>query len=266
MPDRRAACKAVAVIFDRVICGVDPSEQSLEAVRQAARLVAGNGRLLLLGVVEMELAAQAGWAAGTVAEQLQTETAEAVERAHAEITHLRLADTRVVEGSATARFEEEIAREKATLVAIGTHGHRRSAGFLLGSLTTMLLHDAPCAVLVARPVPDPAVFPAAIVAGVDGSPQGETAAVVAGVLGERFGASVSLVTASGAKNLDLDAVRAAHPGVAVLDGRPVDALVAASEGADLVLVGSRGLHGVKALGSVSERVAHQARCSVLVVR
>ena len=30
--------------------------------------------------------------------------------------------------------------------------------------------------------------------------------------------------------------------------------------------GSRGLHGVKALGSVSERVAHRAACSVLVVR
>ena len=35
---------------------------------------------------------------------------------------------------------------------------------------------------------------------------------------------------------------------------------------DLVVIGSRGLHGLKALGSVSERVAHQAECSVLVVR
>jgi hypothetical protein len=29
---------------------------------------------------------------------------------------------------------------------------------------------------------------------------------------------------------------------------------------------SRGVHGIKSLGSVSERVAHQARCSVVVVR
>lgn len=36
--------------------------------------------------------------------------------------------------------------------------------------------------------------------------------------------------------------------------------------AHLAVVGSRGLHGVKALGSVSERVAHDAACSVLVVR
>ena len=47
---------------------------------------------------------------------------------------------------------------------------------------------------------------------------------------------------------------------------PVTTLVEASREADLLVVGSRGLHGVKALGSVSERVAHEARCSVLVVR
>jgi nucleotide-binding universal stress UspA family protein len=32
------------------------------------------------------------------------------------------------------------------------------------------------------------------------------------------------------------------------------------------VVGSRGLQGMRSLGSVSERVAHEARCSVLVVR
>lgn len=54
---------------------------------------------------------------------------------------------------------------------------------------------------------------------------------------------------------------------AVVDKRsPVDALVSASESADLVVVGSRGLHGLQALGSVSERIAHRAHSSVLVVR
>ena len=47
---------------------------------------------------------------------------------------------------------------------------------------------------------------------------------------------------------------------------PAEALVAAAESADLVVVGSRGLHGFRALGSVSERVAHSAPCSTLVVR
>jgi nucleotide-binding universal stress UspA family protein len=47
---------------------------------------------------------------------------------------------------------------------------------------------------------------------------------------------------------------------------PVTALVAAAADADLVVVGSRSLHGLGSLGSVSERVAHQARASVLIVR
>jgi nucleotide-binding universal stress UspA family protein len=47
---------------------------------------------------------------------------------------------------------------------------------------------------------------------------------------------------------------------------PVAALVEAAACADLLIVGSRGLHGLRALGSVSERVAHAASCSVLVVR
>jgi nucleotide-binding universal stress UspA family protein len=41
---------------------------------------------------------------------------------------------------------------------------------------------------------------------------------------------------------------------------------ATSENVALVAVGSRGLGGVRALGSVSERVAHRAPCSVLVAR
>lgn len=46
------------------------------------------------------------------------------------------------------------------------------------------------------------------------------------------------------------------------------ALLAASEGADLLVVGSRGLGGVKALtlGSVSSECVRRARCPVVVIR
>jgi nucleotide-binding universal stress UspA family protein len=53
-------------------------------------------------------------------------------------------------------------------------------------------------------------------------------------------------------------------------GRPERALIAAAERdeLDLVVVGHRGVHGVRRvlLGSVSEHVAHHAPCSVVVVR
>ena len=45
---------------------------------------------------------------------------------------------------------------------------------------------------------------------------------------------------------------------------PVDAF--SDVDADLLVLGSRGLRGVHALGSVSERAAHRAGCSVLVVQ
>jgi Universal stress protein family len=45
---------------------------------------------------------------------------------------------------------------------------------------------------------------------------------------------------------------------------PVDAF--SDVAADLLVLGSRGLRGVHALGSVSERAAHRAGCSVLVIR
>ena len=50
------------------------------------------------------------------------------------------------------------------------------------------------------------------------------------------------------------------------DEKPVPALLEAARDADLLIVGSRGVTGLCALGSVSERVAHHAPCSLLVVR
>jgi nucleotide-binding universal stress UspA family protein len=70
----------------------------------------------------------------------------------------------------------------------------------------------------------------------------------------------------------LGPVRKAHPGVvieaSVLEGHPAPVLVKASEGADLLVVGSRG-HGEftgMLLGSVSEHCVSNAHCPVLVFR
>jgi nucleotide-binding universal stress UspA family protein len=54
----------------------------------------------------------------------------------------------------------------------------------------------------------------------------------------------------------------------VTEGSPGDVLVEAAQGADLVVVGSRGRGGIKSalLGSISTHVAHHAPCPVVIVR
>jgi nucleotide-binding universal stress UspA family protein len=54
----------------------------------------------------------------------------------------------------------------------------------------------------------------------------------------------------------------------VLEGPPAFVLVEAAEGADLIVVGSRGHGGFAGvlLGSVSTHVVHHAHCPVVVVR
>ncbi|HEX2415608.1 MAG TPA: universal stress protein [Thermoleophilaceae bacterium] len=68
--------------------------------------------------------------------------------------------------------------------------------------------------------------------------------------------------------VDLTAELGVEPTVIRAHGHPADVILdtAAREGVSLAVLGSRGLSGIRALGSVSERVAHRARCSVLVAR
>ena len=84
------------MIFERVICGVDPSEESIEAARQAARLATADGKLVLAAVAELEVAVQAGFAAATVAEELQADAGgSARERPPGASAGTRVAETRL---------------------------------------------------------------------------------------------------------------------------------------------------------------------------
>jgi nucleotide-binding universal stress UspA family protein len=250
-------------VFDRIVCGIDGTPESLEAVRQARALACEDSTLCLFHAVDLAPALAVAWAAPAAASSMTIGAREALDEA-AEL--VPGASTRSVDGPPVACLLEEIEREGATLVAVGTHGTPRAEGILLGATTTRMLHEAPCSVLVTR-APDEGDFvPRSIVVGVDGSDESACAAAAALEIGSRLGASVAGLTALGGKDVHLDTARTLVPDLRVEDRSPVDALVAGAEGVDLVVVGSRGLHGLRSLGSVSERVAHRARCSVLVVR
>jgi nucleotide-binding universal stress UspA family protein len=109
-------------------------------------------------------------------------------------------------------------------------------------------------------------WPCSIVVGLDGSIESAAAAAAAWDLGTRLGAPVRAIAATEGGHADLELVRRIAPDFEAYRDHPVPLLVEASEHAGLVVVGSRGLRGLRALGSVSERVAHRADCPVLVAR
>ncbi len=139
---------------------------------------------------------------------------------------------------------------------------------------------------------------ASIVVGTDGSETAERAVTEAARLAQALGAKLHLVSAfeplrgariagapeeaakiwAPAPDADVQTVvdhalaNVRASGVEVeahrLTGDPADALleIAEHQHADLIVVGSRGMHGVaRVLGSVPNKVSHRARCNVLIV-
>jgi nucleotide-binding universal stress UspA family protein len=174
---------------------------------------------------------------------------KALAAAHDYVELYTAATTKLVRGAPAASLLEEIDRDEDTLVAVGGSKLGRLLGIVEGSITSQMIHRAPCSVLVARPASDG--FPRRIAVGVDGSVESAAAYAAARYLAERFDAALRTITDGEHEENRL---------------RPVEALTTGAEDADLVVVGSRGLHGRHSLGSVSERVAHGASCSTLMVR
>jgi nucleotide-binding universal stress UspA family protein len=136
-----------------------------------------------------------------------------------------------------------------------------------------------------------AVF-STVVVGADDSSTAREAVMIAADVAQSGGAVLHIVTAYDPKSVRADDLpeelrfSAMHPAEALLrrlsvlvrerglepvvhaaEGDPVDAIVAVAESvdADLIVVGNRGMKGVRrVLGSVPNSVAHKAPCSVLI--
>jgi nucleotide-binding universal stress UspA family protein len=240
-------------MFERIVCGVDGSAASLEAVRQADVLAADGGRLVLVAAVDLtdalhfQIAPTAVHAARRAleqAEELDRRALAALDRARSEVVRTTDVATLPASGSPARCLAESAATEGATLIGVGSHGLGRAEE--LGGVAVRLLHRAGCSLHVARAPARGRWSPQRIVVGADGSPPSDAAVAVARELGARLGAEV--------EELTVEHHRAGH------------SLVEAADGADLLVVGRRGSHRAHLLGSVSHHVARTARCSVLVVR
>jgi nucleotide-binding universal stress UspA family protein len=132
-----------------------------------------------------------------------------------------------------------------------------------------------------------------VIVGADDSSTAREAVMIAADVAQAGGGQLHIVTAYDPKSVRVDhlpeELRYAggeHPAEALLmrlselardrglepivhaaEGDPVDAIVAVAEsvGADLIVVGNKGMKGVRrVLGSVPNSVAHKAPCSVLI--
>jgi nucleotide-binding universal stress UspA family protein len=254
-----------SALLARVVCGVDRTPASLQAAALAARLTPADGALRLVHVADLAAALDAPWPPDAAALEHESGAVETLEPARriAEIFHP--VSVEILFGHPASRLLTELRDARATLAVVGAHRSSRALGIMLGSVATRVVHGAPCSVLVVRNGGDPARWPHRIVVGHDGSQQAAAALAGAELIAANTGASVEILVATGGKHAHGETVPARA--AVSTDGRqPVDALIAASRDASLVVVGSRGLHGTAALGSVSERVAHGAACPVLVVR
>lgn len=189
------------------------------------------------------------------------------------------------------------AADAANSIVVGAVGDRSAAGILIGSTSVQLSAHAPCPVVTVRGFRDERPADAPIVVGVDGSATAAAAiryafaaAALRGVDLVAVHASWLAVTDSGPvagisraweevrsheRDRAFDALAPArkdYPDVTVretvVSAHPVEALVSASVGARLIVVGSRGRGGFTGLllGSVSLGLLHASESPVAVVR
>jgi nucleotide-binding universal stress UspA family protein len=259
--------------FTKIVVGLEVDESSFEATRQASLLLEQNGLLTLIAAYQ-PLAAVPAWGAYSIGyiepELRKTLKQDAIKKlwmAEQVATRAKpgeLIQAKTKDEATAAALVDAAIEQGADLIAIGAPKSGRLWGILSGQTATFVLHRAPCSVLVAR-APVISAFKR-ITVGIDGSPTSARALEVARTIAKQCKAELHVVAAYGGFELDLDAVEALDPAYTSSANDPVDALLGFAGESDLLVVGSRGLKGLRSLGSVSERVAHEAVCSVLVVR
>jgi len=289
-------------VAGRIVVGVDGSAHARQALRFALAEAALRGaRVVVVGSWAVPPLAATGVGMIPAFDLLRTELADSA----SEVLSRELAE--VADAAAGVEVEQHLAQGDAAgvlveaaagaeLLVVGSRGRGGVTGTVLGSVSRACLHHAPCPVAVVHDAGP--TERSRIVVGVDGSPGASAAlewacaearlrdvgvyAVCAydepwGIasLGMSSAAAVAELRTALAADAEgaLDAAQATAPeGVGVtgeaVQGAAGPALVSASDGSALLVVGSRGRGGFKSLllGSVSQYCAAQARGVVVVVR
>jgi nucleotide-binding universal stress UspA family protein len=262
--------------FDRVLCALDGSDEALDGAFQGWRLSPGRP-LTLVHVVELLDAPAIRDARPEWVHDQRQDAAALLTDARERLVALGVTspiEVTIEEGDmeSTIRYVTEGGDRKLLTMGSGEEAELAQPLPLppptVDRLTRRVLEAANCSVLVARRAPESGPFPLAITVGVDGSPVAAHAYEVAAAIGAITGARVRVITALKGKGPNLQDLRDASPRIPIDEMESEDpevALLKAGRVSDLLVVGRRGVHHSRGLGSISARVAAFSPVSVLVV-
>lgn len=137
-----------------IVVGYDGSEHADRALDRAIDLASEGTQLVVVSAARFSsLAADPGFAASTSAvDPIDAEAAQAnLEKARARLD-VRGVQARTVEGHGDAAdvIVRQAETDQADLIVVGTRGLNFAQRALLGSVSTKVVHHAPCDVLVVR--------------------------------------------------------------------------------------------------------------------
>lgn len=261
-------------VFADILCAVDGTHRSYAAVEQAAALAGPQGSLTLLAVTAVRGSGKYQHAAISPerAERVLEHAARIAEQAPVPCT------TTVDPGSPAPQMILEQAAHH-DLLALGAPTDSMLGAMLVDSVTHSVESSSPVPLLAARELAEGTDrFAARIVVASDGLDGSDELVALVGRLAREHSARVTLLHAVGVESRarphriseqvrSLDATLRATSDVRVEAGDAPGAILQAARdtSASLIVMGSRGLTGLQAVGSVSRHVLHEAHCSVLLM-
>jgi nucleotide-binding universal stress UspA family protein len=284
-------------LHQRLVVGFDGSESSLSAIEWAAAEAESRGACVrVISSYSMEPVTDFGSGASGSGFDMTEIAAECLDR-------LRTATTEVFERHPGVEFDIATVRlspamallgeaENADLVVVGSTGAGAITRFLLGSATGSLLASSPCPVVVVPAGPQASA--SRIVVGTDGSEHADHAVRWAVAEADRRGSELVIVhvwkygfhlTMGGIDRADdftpvdaelildraVEAARSMGSGNVrgeLVEGNEADTLLELSKTANLLVVGSRGRGGFRAMlfGSMASAAATHSSCPTVIVR
>ncbi len=258
-------------VFGRSLCAVDGKDGGFAAIEQAASLARG-GRMTILVVTSFRVA---GDHRGPAIGPLRAK--DIVERAKAIAERAGVDPTIEVE-PATPPAEVVLGwAAEHDLLAIGPPASSWLGGMLIAGVADSAIASFTTPLLAARPGVDGAPAEERVLLASDGHEDSREPLEVAAGLARERGSQLTLLHALGPLHGAREAVLEQARELQSLIGREAEVVfghggahaaiveTARRLPATLVVLGSRRRAGVRALGSVSRRVAHNAPCSVLIV-